>query len=96
MHWGQGWKEAWGYMSGSPEFQFRLPISHLGTLGLSLPLAASTNVSIHLHLTLTSVMPHMVIKQLPGGLRGVVKTSPSSTGSVGLIPGWGTKIPHAS
>ena len=26
----------------------------------------------------------------------VVKTSPSSTGSVGLIPGWGTKIPHAS
>ena len=26
----------------------------------------------------------------------VVKTSPSSVGGVGLIPGWGAKIPHAS
>ena len=26
----------------------------------------------------------------------VVKTSPSSAGGVGLIPGWGAKIPHAS
>ena len=57
-------------MSGSPKLQFQLPISHLGTLELSLPLASSTNVSIHLHLTLTNVMPHMVIKQLPGGLQG--------------------------
>ena len=55
-------------MSGSPKLQFQLSISHLGTLGLSLPLASFTNVSIHLHLTLTNVMPHMVIKQLPGGL----------------------------
>ena len=26
----------------------------------------------------------------------VVKTSPSSAGGVGLIPGWEAKIPHAS
>ena len=30
----------------------------------------------------------------PGG--PVVGTSPSSAGSVGLIPGWGAKIPHAA
>ena len=24
-----------------------------------------------------------------------VKTLPSNVGAVGLIPGWGTKIPHA-
>ena len=30
----------------------------------------------------------------PGG--PVVKTSPSSAGGAGSIPGWGTKIPHAS
>ena len=30
----------------------------------------------------------------PGG--PVVKTSPSNAGGVGLTPGWGTKIPHAS
>ena len=32
--------------------------------------------------------------RLPGGL--VVKTSPSNTGDVGSIPGWGAKIPHIS
>ena len=26
----------------------------------------------------------------------VVKSSPSNVGDVGLIPGWGAKIPHAS
>ena len=26
----------------------------------------------------------------------MARTSPSSAGGVGLIPGWGTKIPHAS
>ena len=26
----------------------------------------------------------------------VVKISPSNAGSVGSIPGWGTKIPHAT
>ena len=26
----------------------------------------------------------------------MVKTSPSNEGGVGLIPGWGAKIPHAS
>ena len=26
----------------------------------------------------------------------MVKTSPSNTGGVGLIPGWGAKIPHAA
>ena len=30
---------------------------------------------------------------LPGG--PVVKTSPSSAGGEGSIPGWGAKIPHA-
>ena len=30
---------------------------------------------------------------LPGG--PVVKNPPSNAGDVGLIPGWGTKIPHA-
>ena len=33
-------------------------------------------------------------RDLPGG--SVVKTSPSKAGGVGSIPGWGTKIPHAS
>ena len=33
-------------------------------------------------------------RDFPGG--PVVKTSPSSAGDEGLIPGWGTKIPHAS
>ena len=32
-------------------------------------------------------------KTFPGG--PVVKTLPSSVGGVGLIPGWGAKIPHA-
>ena len=26
----------------------------------------------------------------------MVKTSPSNVGDMGLIPGWGAKIPHAS
>ena len=30
----------------------------------------------------------------PGG--PVVKKQPSNAGDVGLIPGWGTKIPHAA
>jgi len=30
----------------------------------------------------------------PGG--PVVKNPPCSAGAVGLIPGWGTKIPHAT
>ena len=30
----------------------------------------------------------------PGG--PMVKTLPSNAGAVGLIPGWGAKIPHAS
>ena len=34
------------------------------------------------------------IRNLPGG--PVVKTSPSSVGGAGLIPGQGAKIPHAS
>ena len=29
----------------------------------------------------------------PGG--PVVKNTPSNAGDMGLIPGWGTKIPHA-
>ena len=33
-------------------------------------------------------------RDFPGG--PVIKTSPSSTGGVGSIPGWGVKIPHAS
>ena len=32
-------------------------------------------------------------KTVPGG--PVVKTLPSNAGGVGLIPGWGAKIPHA-
>ena len=32
-------------------------------------------------------------RDFPGG--PAVKTSPSNAGAVGLIPGWGTKIPHA-
>ena len=32
-------------------------------------------------------------RDFPGG--PVVKTLPSSAGGVGLIPDWGTKIPHA-
>ena len=35
-----------------------------------------------------------MVRDFPGG--PVVKTSPSNAGVVGLIPGWGTKIPHAS
>ena len=31
-------------------------------------------------------------RDFPGG--PVVKTSPSSAGVAGVIPGWGTKIPH--
>ena len=34
------------------------------------------------------------IWDFPGG--PVVKNLPSSGGDVGLIPGWGTKIPHAT
>ena len=30
----------------------------------------------------------------PGGL--VIKISPSNSGGVGSIPGWGVKIPYAS
>ena len=38
----------------------------------------------------------LVIKwrDFPGG--PVVKNLPSNTGDVGSIPGWGTKIPHAT
>ena len=34
------------------------------------------------------------IWDFPGG--PVVKNSPSNAGDPGLIPGWGTKIPHAA
>ena len=33
-------------------------------------------------------------RDFPGG--PVVKNPPSSAGDAGLIPGWGTKIPHAA
>ena len=33
-------------------------------------------------------------RDFPGG--PVVKNPPSNAGDVGLIPGWGTKIPHAT
>ena len=33
-------------------------------------------------------------RDFPGGL--VVKNPPSNAGDAGLIPGWGTKIPHAA
>ena len=33
-------------------------------------------------------------RDFPGG--SVVKNPPSNTGVVGLIPGWGIKIPHAA
>ena len=33
------------------------------------------------------------MRDLPGG--PVVKNLPSNAGDAGLIPGWGTKIPHA-
>ena len=33
-------------------------------------------------------------RDFPGG--SVVKILPSNAGGVGLIPGWGDKIPHAS
>ena len=35
-----------------------------------------------------------VVRDFPGG--PVVKNPPSSSGDVGLIPGRGTKIPHAT
>ena len=35
-----------------------------------------------------------MMRDFPGG--PVVKTSPSNAGGVGLIPGPGAKIPHAS
>ena len=35
-----------------------------------------------------------VRRDFPGS--PVVKNSPSNAGDVGLIPGWGTKIPHAA
>ena len=38
--------------------------------------------------------PEAVLRDFPGG--PVVKTSPSNTGAVGSIPGWGVKISHAS
>ena len=38
--------------------------------------------------------PEVVLRDFPGG--PVVKTSPSNTGAVGSIPGWGAKISHAS
>ena len=34
------------------------------------------------------------IRDFPGG--PVVKNPPCNAGHVGLIPGWGTKIPHAT
>ena len=37
--------------------------------------------------------PEAVLRDFPGG--PVVKTSPSNTGAVGSIPGWGAKISHA-
>ena len=43
-------------------------------------------------LLLCSIIPN-VTKDFPGG--PVVKNPPSNAGDVGLIPGWGTKIPHA-
>ena len=36
----------------------------------------------------------ILLSGLPGG--PVVKNPPSSAGGVGLIPGWGTEIPHVS
>ena len=38
--------------------------------------------------------PRRIPRDFPGG--PVVKTSSSDAGSVGLIPGWGAKIQHAS
>ena len=38
--------------------------------------------------------PEAALRDFPGG--PVVKTSPSNTGAVGSIPGWGAKISHAS
>ena len=33
------------------------------------------------------------MRDFPGG--AVVKNPPSNAGDTGLVPGWGTKIPHA-
>ena len=35
----------------------------------------------------------LVLRDFPGS--PVVKTSPSTAGVVGSIPGWGAKVPHA-
>ena len=35
-----------------------------------------------------------MFRDFPGG--SVVKNLPCNAGEVGLIPGWGTKIPHAT
>ena len=41
-----------------------------------------------------SIIQKGTCRDFPGG--PVVKTSPSSVGGAGSIPGWGAKIPHAS
>ena len=48
----------------------------------------------HIGKYLRIVKQEEVVRDFPGG--PVVKTSPSNSGGAGLIPGWGTGIPHAS
>ena len=55
------------------------------------PFQASGNQESVLHLH-NFVISRKLYKDFPGG--SVAKTPPSSAGGVGLIPGWGTKIPH--
>ena len=46
-----------------------------------------------LHLGFLNSYLKVILWDFPGGPVG--KTSPSNSGGVGLIPGWGAKIPHA-
>ena len=39
-------------------------------------------------------LPKKMMRDFPGG--PVVKSPPSNAGDAGSIPGWGTKIPHAT
>ena len=55
------------------------------------PFQASGNQKSVLHLH-NFVISRKLYKDFPAG--SVAKTPPSSAGGVGLIPGWGTKIPH--
>ena len=54
-----------------------------------------SDMTERLELSLSKIKPAIKgkMRDFPGG--PVVKTSPSNSGGVGSIPGWGTKIPRA-